>query len=144
MKLAIRSWGQEGHPLAVLVHGVSSSWRTWWRVGPWLAQRGWRAVAVDLRGHGESPRATYGLTLDDLTSDLYETVIDLLKPGEHVDVLLGHSLGTLTALKLCEQHPGLVRRLVLEEPRARKAVTSMRLPVAWRRMWPAQEKPPRR
>jgi alpha-beta hydrolase superfamily lysophospholipase len=33
----------------VLVNGVTASTRTWWRVGPWFAENGWRAVAVDLR-----------------------------------------------------------------------------------------------
>ena len=116
MKLATRSWGEEGHPLAVLVHGVTSSSRTWWRIGPWFAEKGWRAVAVDLRGHGDSPRAAYGLTLDDLTKDLHETALGLLGPAERIDILLGHSLGALTALKLCQEHGDLVERLVLEEP----------------------------
>jgi alpha-beta hydrolase superfamily lysophospholipase len=56
----------------MLVHGVTASSRTWWRVGPWFASRGWYTVAVDLRGHGDSPRATHGLTLDDLTEDLHD------------------------------------------------------------------------
>ncbi len=116
MQLAVRSWGEEGRPLAVLVHGVSGSSRTWWRVGPWFAERGWRAVAVDLRGHGDSPRASHGLTLDDLTGDLYDTVLGLLGPSESIDVLLGHSLGALTALKLCGEYRAIVERLVLEEP----------------------------
>lgn len=42
-------------PVAVLVHGITGWWRTWWRVGPALADRGRRVIAVDLRGHGESP-----------------------------------------------------------------------------------------
>lgn len=116
MRLATRSWGEEGRPLAVLVHGVSASSRTWWRVGPWFAQIGWHAVAVDLRGHGDSPRATYGLTLDDLAEDLHETILGLPGPAERIDVLLGHSLGALTALKLREKPGDLVERLVLEEP----------------------------
>jgi pimeloyl-ACP methyl ester carboxylesterase len=117
LTLATRSWGEEDHPLAVLVHGVSASSRTWWRVGPWFAEKGWHAVAVDLRGHGDSPRATYGLTLDDLAGDLYETVRGLLGAAtERIDVLLGHSLGALIALKFCEEHGDLVERLVLEEP----------------------------
>ncbi len=116
MRLATRSWGEEYRPLAVLVHGVSASSRTWWRVGPWFAENGWYAVALDLRGHGDSPRAAYGYPLDDLTEDLYETVSRLLEPKQRIDVLLGHSLGALTALKLCEGHGGLLRRLVLEEP----------------------------
>jgi pimeloyl-ACP methyl ester carboxylesterase len=115
LRLATRSWGEEGRPLAVLVHGVSGSSRTWWRVGPWFAEKGWHTVGVDLRGHGDSPRAKYGLTLDDLTQDLYETASGLLGPAEKIDVLLGHSLGALTVLKLCEEHGDFVERLVLEE-----------------------------
>ena len=117
MRLAFKSWGEEGRPLAVLVHGVTASSRTWWRVGPWFAENDWRAVAVDLRGHGKSPRATHRLGLEDLAGDLHETVSALLGPEESVDVLLGHSLGALAALELCREHyEGLVERLVLEEP----------------------------
>ncbi len=114
MRLAIRAWGEEGSPLAVLVHGVTASSRTWWRVGPWLASRGLHAVAVDLRGHGGSPRITEDLGLEDLAEDLYETISGL--PGERVDVLLAHSLGALVALELCQRRGDLVGRLVLEEP----------------------------
>jgi len=71
---------------------------------------------VDLRGHGDSPRAEYGLTLDDLTEDLHEMALELLGRGERIDVLLGHSLGALTALRLCGERGDLVERLVLEEP----------------------------
>ncbi len=114
MRLATRTWGEEGSPLAVLVHGVTASSRTWWRVGPWFASRGWQAVAVDLRGHGESPRVTEDLGLEDLAEDLYETLSGLT--GERADLLLGHSLGALTALEFCRRHGDLVGRLVLEEP----------------------------
>jgi len=114
LRLATRTWGEEGSPLAVLVHGVTASSRTWWRVGPWFASRGWHAVAVDLRGHGGSPRITEDHGLEDLAEDLYETVSG--PPGERVDVLLGHSLGALAALELCRRHGDLVGRLVLEEP----------------------------
>jgi pimeloyl-ACP methyl ester carboxylesterase len=116
LRLNFESWGEEGHPLAVLVHGVTASSRTWWRVGPWFAGSGWRAVAVDLRGHGKSPRATEDLGLENLADDLYGTVSGLLGPGERIDVLLGHSLGALAALELCREHGDLVEMLVLEEP----------------------------
>jgi pimeloyl-ACP methyl ester carboxylesterase len=77
--LATRAW-QDGadpsRPLAVLVHGVTSSSRTWWRVGPALARRGFRVLAVDLRGHGASPRQVAGLVAADLAADVAETVAD--------------------------------------------------------------------
>ncbi len=115
MKLATRSWGEEGRRLALLTYEVVASSRIRWKVGPWFAENGWRAVAVDLRGHGESPRAEYGVPLADLTNNLYETALGLLKSNmEGIDILLVHSLGTLNALKLCQKHDDLVGRLVLE------------------------------
>jgi pimeloyl-ACP methyl ester carboxylesterase len=97
-------------PLTVLVHGVTSSSRTWWRVGPALAERGYRVLAVDLRGHGSSPRAVAGLSLADLAADVAETV------EGPVDLLVGHSLGALVALELVGRRPGFARRLVVEDP----------------------------
>ena len=97
----------------MLVHGVTSSTRTWWRVGPWFAENGWRAVAADLRGHGASPRMRGGDDLDDLAADVYETVFE---PVGTADVLLVYSLGALVVLKLCQNHGEPARRLVLEEP----------------------------
>jgi len=98
----------------VLVHGVTSSSRTWWRVGPALAGRGFRVLAVDLRGHGASPRAAAGLAVADLADDVAETVAGTA--GGPVDLLVGHSLGALVALELVGRHPGLARRLVVEDP----------------------------
>jgi pimeloyl-ACP methyl ester carboxylesterase len=132
--LATRAW-EEGadpsHPLAVLVHGVTSSSRTWWRVGPALARRGFRVLAVDLRGHGASPLPVAGLVAADLAADVAETVADAAgavgasRPGASrrgpaavapVDLLVGHSLGALVALELVTARPGFARRLLLEEP----------------------------
>jgi pimeloyl-ACP methyl ester carboxylesterase len=97
-------------PLALLVHGVTSSSRTWWRAGLALAERGFRVVAVDLRGHGASPRAVAGLSVADLAADVAGTV------GGPVELLVGHSLGALVALELVGVRPGFARRLVLEDP----------------------------
>ena len=102
-------------PLAVLVHGVTSSSRTWWRVGPALAERGCRVVAVDLRGHGSSPRTAAGLSLADLAGEVAETV-EAVTQVASVDLVVGHSLGALVALELVGRRPGFARRLVVEDP----------------------------
>jgi pimeloyl-ACP methyl ester carboxylesterase len=129
--LATREWGapkaggrepQGRRALAVLVHGVTSSSRTWWRAGPALAERGHRALAVDLRGHGVSPRTQAGLSVADLADDVAETVeaATATSPGAvpavRVELLVGHSLGALVALELVGRRPGFARRLVVEDP----------------------------
>ena len=116
MRLATRTWGEEGLPLAILLHGLAASSLTWWRVGPWFAANGWHAVALDLRGHGASPKASGDEQLGDLAEDVHETVAGLLGPEEWIDVVLGHSLGALTALGFCGLYGELVRRAVLEDP----------------------------
>jgi pimeloyl-ACP methyl ester carboxylesterase len=50
----------------VLLHGMMSTAATWWRVGPDLAARGWTVDALDLPGHGGSPRSDRPLDLDAL------------------------------------------------------------------------------
>jgi pimeloyl-ACP methyl ester carboxylesterase len=102
-------------PLAVLVHGVTGWWRTWWRVGPALADAGWRVVAVDQRGHGHSPRLGGPVTVVDLAGDLAMTIEAIGRP---VDLLIGHSLGGAVAAEVAVDRPDLVQRLVLEDPPA--------------------------
>ena len=87
MLLNTREWGS-GDRLALLVHGIMSDSRTWRLVGPALAERGYRVIAVDLRGHGASGRGAY-------TPELFaEDLVDTLPAG--ADLAVGHSLGGLT------------------------------------------------
>lgn len=68
-------------------------------------------TAVDLRGHGDSPRAGASLTLDDLGRDLIETV-----GVEPLELVVGHSLGALAVMSAVGQRPQLAPKIVLEEP----------------------------
>lgn len=101
-------------PVAVLVHGVTGWHRTWWRVGPALAERGWRVVAVDQRGHGRSPRISGAVTIDDAAEDLEAAIERHASPS--IDLLVGHSLGAMVSMRLALRRPGIARRLVLEDP----------------------------
>lgn len=100
-------------PLAMLVHGITGWYRTWWRVGPALAERGWRVVAVDQRGHGRSPRIEGTVDVQGLAADLGAAIE---RAGAPVDLLIAHSLGAAVATELAHRRPELMRRLVLEDP----------------------------
>ncbi|QMU68210.1 alpha/beta fold hydrolase [Streptacidiphilus sp. P02-A3a] len=122
MRLNTREWGS-GERIAVLVHGIMSDSRTWRRVGPALADRGYRVIAVDLRGHGGShPRdadpdpGSDGAETGRYAPHRYaEDLAETLPPG--VELAVGHSLGGLALA-------GAVERL-----RPRRAVY---LDPAWR------------
>ncbi|MFJ8604277.1 alpha/beta fold hydrolase [Streptomyces shenzhenensis] len=86
MKLHTRQWG-DGDRIAVLVHGIMADHRTWRRVGPALADKGYRVVAVDLRGHGASGRGEYSAA--GWAGDLVDTL-----PAAP-ELAIGHSLGAM-------------------------------------------------
>ena len=101
-------------PVAVLVHGITGWWRTWWRVGPALAGRGWRVIAVDQRGHGASPPIDGVVTAESMAADLVATLERLgVVP---VDLLVAHSLGAAVSMELAHRRPDIARRLVIEDP----------------------------
>ncbi|MBB5918594.1 pimeloyl-ACP methyl ester carboxylesterase [Nocardia transvalensis] len=103
--LHVREWGQ-GDRVALLVHGLSASSRSWWQVGPALAARGYRVLAPDLAGHGDSPRGRYSRErwADDLLS---------VAP-ERVELAIGHSLGGVLLAMIVERlRP---QRAVYEDP----------------------------
>jgi len=118
--LATHEWPPAGTdagasaPVAVLVHGITGWWRTWWRVAPTLAGLGWRVIGIDQRGHGESPAIEGVATAESLAADLALT-IEGIGAGP-LDLLVGHSLGAAVSAELIADRPELARRLVLEDP----------------------------
>lgn len=91
----------------LLVHGLTSSARVWWRVASELADRGWAVTAVDLRGHGAAPPGT-SYSVDDLAGDLLGT-------GRPWQVAVGHSIGGAAVLA-AGMSTGWAHRLVLVDP----------------------------
>jgi len=93
----------------LLIHGMSSSRRTWWRVAPDLSALGWDVVTVDLPGHGGRP---IGSTrrLADLAADVAE------RHPSGATLVVGHSLGAIVALSLATRHPSYARGVLLEDP----------------------------
>ncbi len=100
-------WGDD--PELVLIHGGAQNAHTWDTVALALGDP---LVAPDLPGHGhsDSPAPGVGTAPGANAADL-APVIDRLAPDARV--IVGMSLGGLTAIALGARRPDLVRRLVL-------------------------------
>lgn len=104
-----------GGPQLVLWHGVTSDAHGWWRVGPYLAGRGYDVFAVDLPGHGMTEDAPGGYAVEH-TARLLDAWLQA--SGVEAPIVIGHSWGGLNALQhatdgACGVRP---RALVLEDP----------------------------
>lgn len=113
LSLSRLHWGRpSADKKALMVHGLGSSAATCWRVMETLADQGWSSTAVDLRGHGSSPRAsTYAIS--DFATDLEATTPE----GTNTwDLVIGHSIGAAAAVVASSRKPRWARRLVLIDP----------------------------
>lgn len=102
----------EGPPV-VLVHGLGMSSDYWPRVGPPLAAAGYRVLAPDLPGFGETPGAPGGLPIGEQAAAL-RAFADAVGLGPAV--YLGHSISCESVLCLAAESPERVRGLVLAAP----------------------------
>lgn len=94
------------------MHGLGSNGALMWRFGVALADAGWLAEAVDLRGHGRAPRAL------DYSIDAYAADLRLTRPHDGLgwDLVVAHSLGGAAATVVAASDAGWTRRLVLIDP----------------------------
>ncbi|HXU32891.1 MAG TPA: alpha/beta fold hydrolase [Thermoanaerobaculia bacterium] len=113
--LFVRDGGAGGaHDLPLLfVHGLGGNGGQWvLQLDAFRPER--RAVALDLRGHGESDPAEDGdYSVPALSKDI-GAVADQLHLRQFV--LIGHSLGALPAIAYAAAHPSRVAALVLVDP----------------------------
>jgi pimeloyl-ACP methyl ester carboxylesterase len=99
-------------PALVLLHGITDSGRCW----PGLVRHlgdDYDMVMVDARGHGLSDAPQSGYSLQEHAADVIGVINAL---GLHRPVLVGHSMGAMTAMVVATTSPGLVRGLILEDP----------------------------
>jgi len=107
VRLATLTFGADDRNV-LLLHGITSNAAGWWRVGEDLAADGWRVVAPDLRGHGDTgPAPSY------LFADHADDVFAL---GDHWDAVLGHSMGGAIATVAAFARPGWTDGLILQDP----------------------------
>ena len=110
-------WGDPKEETYVFVHGIRDQGRSWDHFIDALLRRGVpikHAVALDLRGHGESewPGLSRGYQHEDFLTDLAGLLKHLDK---HPVTIIGHSLGGSMCLLYAGTFPEKVKRMVLLE-----------------------------
>ena len=99
-----------GRPL-VMLHGMTADWLGFRDLMSRLSGR-WHPYACDLRGHGKSGRSEGRYALPDYERDAISFLEEVSGPA----ILLGHSLGALTALLCAAHRPELALGLILLDP----------------------------
>jgi len=104
-----------GQPV-ILIHGIAASLNDWQFLMPELTASGFRAFAMDLLGHGDSPKPQDpdAYQFDSIFRHLaaWMANLELDQPA----VLIGHSLGGYFSLQYALNHPEKVRGLILVDP----------------------------
>lgn len=99
-------------PLVVLCHGFPESWYSWRHQLAALAKAGFRGVAPDQRGYGQTdrPEAIEAYDLLRLTSDIVGLVHAL---GEEKAVVIGHDWGAPVAAHCALLRPDIFHAVAL-------------------------------
>jgi len=103
LRLHFQHWGSsDAVASVVLVHGLGSSSHIWDLVGPLVGADGFRAVAPDQRGHGESDQPDQGYDFGSVVADLAGLVdaIGVSSPA----LFVGHSWGASVVLHFAVTH----------------------------------------
>jgi pimeloyl-ACP methyl ester carboxylesterase len=112
--LAYECHGTDG-PAVLLVHGFGSSRLQNWKSTGWFAgltEAGFRIIAMDCRGHGDSGKPhEVGAYDHDRMADDVVTVMDAASvPGA---LVVGYSMGGFISLRLLAAHAPRITRLVI-------------------------------
>lgn len=93
-------------PLVLLLPGYPQNWWAWRAQLPALAEAGYRAVAMDLRGTGASDKPPHGYDMPTLAQDVLGVIRSL---GATPAVVVGHGVGGALAWTLGATAPQHVR-----------------------------------
>jgi len=92
----------------LLLHGFPEFWWAWRHQLPVLAEHGWRAAAMDLRGYGGSDKTPRGYDPTTLAGDVSGVIRSL---GERSAIVVGHGWGGYIGWTTTTLHPEAVRGL---------------------------------
>ena len=114
----------------ILIHGMAASLHDWDELIPELTKNGYASYALDILGHGESPKPKSRAYHIDWVFDHFLHWVDSLQLTEPA-ILIGHSLGGYLALEYARRFSARTRGLILVNP----FYTLSQLPLLLRRMY---------
>jgi 3-oxoadipate enol-lactonase len=131
----VRDTGGSGTPVLLLHGWTASADLNWFRQYDALRDAGYRAIALDHRGHGRGLRTYADFRLDDCADDAVALLEQL---GTGPAVVAGYSMGGPIALHAARRHPAAIGGAVLcatssnwRSPRLRGLWWSMALFRLW-------------
>ncbi len=111
LTLVAEAWGQVAQPTVLFLHGGGQQKTSWGKTAGIVAAAGWQAVALDLRGHGESDWSQAGdYSVEAFMHDLKSVVQQLGAPAVIVGASLGGAVALLASAEFTDE---LCRALVL-------------------------------
>ena len=99
-------------PPLLLLHGLTANGACWTALAHAI-ERDYDVIMPDARGHGKSSVPDYGYRYEDLANDVVGLIEALRLPPP---ILIGHSMGGMTAAVVASRNPKLLRCLILADP----------------------------
>ncbi len=103
--------GGEG-PVVLFIHGWPYSWYEWKEVIPKFAAAGYRAIAIDMPGYGDSEWPQKGYDKRAIAEDVHQLLTELKVQKFY---LVGTDIGSMVAYSYAAAYPATVRKLILSE-----------------------------
>jgi len=108
--LAVDFVGDSRAKPVILLHGGGQTRHAWGTAAHALAERGYQALVVDSRGHGDSD---WSPTVDYSMKAYVADLMSIIQCLDTAPVLVGASMGGQIAMTTAADHPTAVRALVL-------------------------------
>lgn len=112
LRIAYQEWGSSNAKKAIALHGWLDNSSSFAFLGPYLAERGYHVVALDILGHGRTDHLGIGATYTiQKSTAVTKEIIDQL--GWDTSTVIGHSMGASISVQYSAAFPHKTQKLVL-------------------------------
>jgi pimeloyl-ACP methyl ester carboxylesterase len=108
------SWAGGSGPLVLLLHGWPVTSQRWWPLAARLQGAGYRTLAVDLRGMGQSACSMGPFDKELLARQMF-VVVQALEPAADSFDIIGHDWGGSIGIAMAHLEPVRVAHLIVED-----------------------------